>query len=121
MGRALLGSVFLPPPRGGNGRIAILKKNNIILTRRESKDEPPNYILRGLKDNSLNPVTEFKHPYPQMKNLYKVFVLLEMCQPELNAAYSQLLGSKESYVRYRYFEFEKRGMFFYNGKSNYIF
>jgi len=32
-----------------------------------------------------------------------------MCQPELNAAYSQLLDSKESYVRYRHFEFEKRG------------
>ena len=28
-------------------------------------------MLRGLKDNSLNPVTEFEHPYPQMKNLYK--------------------------------------------------
>ena len=54
-----------------SGISIIDKKNNIILTRRESKDEPPNYILRGLKDNSLNPVTEFKHPYPQMKNLYK--------------------------------------------------
>ena len=54
-----------------SGISIIDKKNNIILTRRESKDEPPNYMLRGLKDNSLNPVTEFKHPYPQMKNLYK--------------------------------------------------
>ena len=54
-----------------SGISIIDKKNNIILTRRESKDEPPNYMLRGLKDNSLNPVTEFEHPYPQMKNLYK--------------------------------------------------
>ena len=28
------------------------KKKNLFLTRRESKDEPPNYLLRGLKDNS---------------------------------------------------------------------
>lgn len=54
-----------------SGISIIDKKNNIILTRRESKDEPPNYMLRGLKDNSLNPVTQFEHPYPQMKNLYK--------------------------------------------------
>ena len=47
------------------------KKKNLFLTRRESKDEPPNYLLRGLKDNSLEYVTNFEHPYPQMKNLYK--------------------------------------------------
>ncbi len=47
------------------------KKNKVILSRRESKDETPNYILRGLHDNSLNPITNFQHPYPQMKNLYK--------------------------------------------------
>ena len=47
------------------------KKNRVILTKRESKDEPPNYMLRGLKDNALSPVTTFEHPYPQMKNLYK--------------------------------------------------
>ena len=47
------------------------KKKNLFLTRRESKDEPPNYLLRGLKDNSLESVTNFEHPYPQMKDLYK--------------------------------------------------
>ena len=47
------------------------KKNKVILSRRESKDETPNYMLRGLNDNSLNPITNFQHPYPQMKNLYK--------------------------------------------------
>jgi len=49
----------------------INKKKNIFLTRRESKDEPPNYMLRGLEDNSLESITKFEHPYPQMKNLYK--------------------------------------------------
>ena len=43
----------------------------MILSRRESKDDTPNYMLRGLNDNSLNPITNFQHPYPQMKNLYK--------------------------------------------------
>ena len=47
------------------------KKKNLFLTRRESKDDPPNYWLRGLKDNSLVSVTNFEHPYPQMKDLYK--------------------------------------------------
>ena len=47
------------------------KKNKVILSRRESKDDTPNYMLRGLNDNSLNPITNFQHPYPQMKNLYK--------------------------------------------------
>ena len=47
------------------------KKKNLFLTRRESKDDPPNYWLRGLKDNSLVSITNFEHPYPQMKDLYK--------------------------------------------------
>ena len=38
------------------------KKKNLFLTRRESKDDPPNYWLRGLKDNSLVSVTNFEHP-----------------------------------------------------------
>jgi len=49
----------------------INKKQKIFITRRESKDEPPNYMLRNLKDNSMESITKFEHPYPQMKNLYK--------------------------------------------------
>ena len=50
------------------------KKNRLIITRRESKDEPPNYYLRGMNDNSLKAITSFEHPYPQMKGLYKEMI-----------------------------------------------
>ena len=43
----------------------------IVLTRRESKDEIPNYYLRSLIDGSVSSVTDFKHPYPQMMGIYK--------------------------------------------------
>ena len=50
------------------------KKNRLIITRRESKDEPTNYYLRGMNDNSLKAITSFEHPYPQMKGLYKEMI-----------------------------------------------
>ena len=43
----------------------------VVLTSRESKDEIPNYYLRSLIDGSVSSVTDFKHPYPQMKGVYK--------------------------------------------------
>jgi len=43
----------------------------VVITRRESKDEIPNYYLRSLIDGSVSSVTDFKHPYPQMKGVYK--------------------------------------------------
>ena len=43
----------------------------VVLTRRESKDEIPNYYLRSLIDGSVSAVTDFKHPYPQMMGIYK--------------------------------------------------
>ncbi len=46
----------------------------IVLTSRESQVEPANYYLRGLNDNSLTAVTEFTHPYPQMKGVYKEMI-----------------------------------------------
>ena len=55
--------------------ISILNKDQkTIITSRESKDETPNYMIRGLNDGALNPITDFSHPYPQMKNLYKEMV-----------------------------------------------
>ena len=50
------------------------KKNRLIITRRESKDEPTNYYLRGMNDNSLKAITSFEHPYPQIKGLYKEMI-----------------------------------------------
>ena len=55
--------------------ISIINKDQkTIITSRESKDENPNYMIRGLNDGALNPITDFAHPYPQMKNLYKEMV-----------------------------------------------
>ena len=55
--------------------ISIINKNQkTIITSRESKDETTNYMIRGLNDGALNPITDFAHPYPQMKNLYKEMV-----------------------------------------------
>ena len=45
--------------------------NKVVLTSRESKNEPINYYLRNLTDNSINSITDFKHPYPQMSGVYK--------------------------------------------------
>ena len=50
------------------------KERKIVITSRESKDETPNYMKRGMTDGSLASITDFVHPYPQMKNLYKEMV-----------------------------------------------
>jgi dipeptidyl aminopeptidase/acylaminoacyl peptidase len=42
-----------------------------LLTRRESKNEPPNYFLRDLQKDKLNALTTFPHPTPALKDVYK--------------------------------------------------
>jgi len=49
-------------------------KKNLVLTRRESKEEPPNYFLRDTKKGQLIQLTDFSHPYPQMKGIEKQVV-----------------------------------------------
>ena len=46
------------------------KKDRSIITRRESKDEPTNYYIRGMNDNSLKAITCCGHPSPQMNGRY---------------------------------------------------
>jgi dipeptidyl aminopeptidase/acylaminoacyl peptidase len=46
-------------------------KKRLILTSRESKTENPNYFIRDLKGKRLTQVTNFSHPYPQMKDIQK--------------------------------------------------
>lgn len=46
----------------------------IILTRRESKEDPPNYYLRSIKNGDLVMLTDFPHPYPQLKEVRKQVV-----------------------------------------------
>lgn len=46
----------------------------IVLTRRESVNEPPNYFIRNLKNGHLDQLTSFPHPYPQLKGITKKMV-----------------------------------------------
>ena len=52
------------------GAVAVLDEGR-LLTRRESKDEPPNYFVRDLQSGKIDPLTDFPHPYPQFANVRK--------------------------------------------------
>ncbi|WP_234735117.1 alpha/beta hydrolase family protein [Tellurirhabdus bombi] len=50
---------------------------NIIITRRESVEMPPNYFVRNLSkkgDQQLTQLTSFPHPYPALKNIKKELI-----------------------------------------------
>ncbi len=49
-------------------------EEGIVLTRRESKDEPPNYFLRNLHTGNLDRVTKFQNPYTALKGVTKQLV-----------------------------------------------
>ncbi len=50
---------------------------NRLLTRRESIDEPPNYFVRDVGADSLERVTNFPHPTPQLAGATKELVRYE--------------------------------------------
>ncbi len=52
-------------------------KRQRIVTRRESQTEPPNYYLRDLKKNTLEALTRFPDPAPQLKGISKELVSYE--------------------------------------------
>ncbi|MDP5170848.1 MAG: prolyl oligopeptidase family serine peptidase [Bacteroidia bacterium] len=43
----------------------------VVLTRRESRDTPPNYFMRHLRSGDLSAITTFPHPYPQLIGVEK--------------------------------------------------
>lgn len=49
----------------------------ILLTRRESADQPPNYYARDLESGNLDTLTRFPHPTPQLAGLEKRLVTYE--------------------------------------------
>lgn len=49
-------------------------KDMLVLTRRESIEQPPNYYLRDLKKDKLIQLTAFKDPYPALKGVEKQVV-----------------------------------------------
>jgi dipeptidyl aminopeptidase/acylaminoacyl peptidase len=49
-------------------------KKQLLLTRRESVTEPPNYFVRDITKETLRPVTEFTHPTPQLIDVQKELI-----------------------------------------------
>ena len=47
---------------------------NIILTRRESKTDAPNYFSRNLKNGVVSQITSYQNPYPQLAKMRKELV-----------------------------------------------
>ncbi len=47
----------------------------LLLTRRESNTEPPNYFLRDLDAGTLAALTAFPHPYPELADIQKEFIV----------------------------------------------
>jgi len=46
----------------------------LLLTRRESISEPPNYFLRDLKKDEIKQITFFPHPTPQLADVQKELI-----------------------------------------------
>ncbi|WP_376697436.1 S9 family peptidase [Wenzhouxiangella sp. EGI_FJ10305] len=47
---------------------------NRLLTLREARDEQPNFFMRDLDADTLEQVTEFPHPHPQMTGISKELI-----------------------------------------------
>ncbi len=45
-----------------------------VITRRESTEEPPNYLLRNIKNNKVEQITNFSNPYIALKGIKKELV-----------------------------------------------
>ena len=45
-----------------------------IITRRETKSTPPNYIARDVAARTTRPITQFRDPYPQLSDVQKQLV-----------------------------------------------
>jgi len=45
-----------------------------IITRRETVEEPPNYLLRNLQKGTLRSLTRFPHPTPQLAGVQKELI-----------------------------------------------
>ncbi|MBN2357425.1 prolyl oligopeptidase family serine peptidase [candidate division KSB1 bacterium] len=48
--------------------------NNVILSRRESSNEVPNYYIRNIKKNTCKALTDFPHPYPDLAKMTKELI-----------------------------------------------
>ncbi len=46
-------------------------QKGLVITRRESTEEPPNYLLRNLNDKKFTQLTQFSNPYTALKGVQK--------------------------------------------------
>jgi dipeptidyl aminopeptidase/acylaminoacyl peptidase len=52
--------------------VELLDENErLLLTRRETQSEPPNYLLRDVRRGRVQPLTQFPHPMPQLAGAQK--------------------------------------------------
>jgi dipeptidyl aminopeptidase/acylaminoacyl peptidase len=49
-------------------------EKGLVVTRRESPDDPPNYFIRNWKTGGLDAITDFPHPYPALAGIEKEVV-----------------------------------------------
>ncbi len=49
-------------------------KGERLLTRRESRDEQPNFFVRDLAEETMSQVSEFVHPHPQLTGISKELI-----------------------------------------------
>ena len=52
----------------------ISSKADKIITLRESENDPPNYFIRNLKKGSMDQITDFPHPQPEMMAVNKEII-----------------------------------------------
>jgi len=49
----------------------------IVITRRESQQEHPNFYLRNISDDTLDQVTDLPEPFPQLRDVYNEMIHYE--------------------------------------------
>jgi dipeptidyl aminopeptidase/acylaminoacyl peptidase len=52
-------------------------ERGLLLTRRESVTEPPNFFVRDLASGEFYPVTEIPHPYPHLADIHREAISYE--------------------------------------------
>ncbi len=50
---------------------------SLVLTRRETRTEPPNYLVRDLAGDTVQPLTAFEDPAPQLAGISKELITYE--------------------------------------------
>lgn len=52
-------------------------EHGLLLTRRESQDQPPDFFVRSLGDGTVRAVTQTEHPLPDMLDVHRELITFE--------------------------------------------